>query len=174
MSSVAEPSVPNSLDTALLRSRLAELHLARGEWTQAVNEWTQSSELLVELSKRDAAALAKAPSGPSVPATKRYAQVFFGLIKASRGLAQQVPADDDKLLSATFVTAQWAQQSEAASSLAQMAARQPKGDTPLSLAVRERQDLLAEWQGIDKLLVTARGAPQANRDIHSTALVEGV
>jgi hypothetical protein len=41
----------------------------------------------------------------------------------------------------TFQTAQWAHSSDAAASLAQMAARGAKGDPKLAAFVRERQDL---------------------------------
>jgi CHAT domain-containing protein len=54
-----------------------------------------------------------------------------------------------------FETAQWALSSKAADSLAQMAARQAKGDSALSGIVRERQDLTGEWQARDKLLLAA-------------------
>jgi hypothetical protein len=49
-----------------------------------------------------------------------------------------------------FETAQWALSSEAAASLAQTAARGAKGDPTLATLVRERQDLVAEWQKRDR------------------------
>ncbi len=49
----------------------------------------------------------------------------------------------------TFETAQWAQSSEAAASLAQMAVRGAKGDRKLAALVRERQDIVAEWRKRD-------------------------
>ena len=54
-----------------------------------------------------------------------------------------------------FEIAQWALSSKAADSVAQMAARQAKGDGALAGMVRERQDLVGEWQVRDKLLVAA-------------------
>src|SRR5262249_39155133 len=62
---------------------------------------------------------------------------------------------DAKLRAEMFQTAQWAQSSEAAQSLQQMAARGAKGDLRLAALVRERQDLVAEWQQRDG----ARSAP---------------
>ena len=53
---------------------------------------------------------------------------------------------------------QWVQASAAASSLTQMAARSAKGDTALAGLVRERQDLVAEWQVKDKQLIAATTA----------------
>jgi CHAT domain-containing protein len=50
-----------------------------------------------------------------------------------------------------FQAAQWAAGSGAAASMAQMAARGAAGDAGLAALVRERQDLVAEWQKRDAL-----------------------
>jgi hypothetical protein len=63
-----------------------------------------------------------------------------------------------------FATAQWAQGSEAAASLALMAARGAKGSPELSVLVRERQDLVSEWQVKDKQLIAATSEEPAKRD----------
>jgi|KBSSwiStaDraftv2_1062776.scaffolds.fasta_scaffold40938_2 CHAT domain-containing protein len=63
-----------------------------------------------------------------------------------------------------FETAQWGQASQAASSLAQMAARSAGGSPELAALVRERQDLVVEWQVKDKLLIAARSEPPAKRN----------
>jgi CHAT domain-containing protein len=62
-----------------------------------------------------------------------------------------------------FETAQWAMASDAASSLAQMAARSAKGDTAVAKLVRERQDLIGEWQVKDKQLIAAKSQLPAKR-----------
>ena len=62
-----------------------------------------------------------------------------------------------------FETAQWAQGSEAAASLAQMAARSAKGSPQLGGLVRERQDLVSEWQAKDKQLIAAKSEAPAKR-----------
>ena len=69
-----------------------------------------------------------------------------------------------------FEAAQWAQASEAAASLAQMAARSAKGSPQLAGLVRERQDLLGEWQTKDKLLIAAKGdtAPKRKAEAEKT------
>ena len=63
-----------------------------------------------------------------------------------------------------FATAQWAQGSEAAASLAQMNARSAKGSGALATLVRERQDLVAEWQAKDEPLIAAKSEPPAKRN----------
>jgi CHAT domain-containing protein len=63
-----------------------------------------------------------------------------------------------------FEAAQWAQASEAANSLVQMAVRSVKGDAVLATLVRERQDLVAEWQGRDAVGMKAISqAPEKRR-----------
>jgi len=62
----------------------------------------------------------------------------------------------------TFEAAQWTQSSEAAESLAQMAARGAKGDPKLAALVRERQDLVAEWQKRDAVRSAVVAQPKAN------------
>src|SRR5262249_20420400 len=69
-----------------------------------------------------------------------------------------------KLSSEMFETAQWAVSSDAAASLAQMAARSAGGSPELAAVVRERQDLVAEWQVKDKLLIDAKTKPSDKRN----------
>ena len=64
----------------------------------------------------------------------------------------------------TFRTSQWAQSSAAGSSLAEMAARGAKRDPKLSPLVRERQDLVSEWQKRDRLRNEWLGGAANKRD----------
>jgi CHAT domain-containing protein len=68
-----------------------------------------------------------------------------------------------------FQAAQWAQSSEAAQSLVQMAARGAKGDPALAVLVRERQDLMTEWQQRESLQSAALGQETAKRDLKAEA-----
>lgn len=65
----------------------------------------------------------------------------------------------------SFTSAQWAQSTEAGASLIQMSARQAKGDSALALLVRERQDLVREWQVHDRAAVAARSQPPNKRNL---------
>jgi hypothetical protein len=78
---------------------------------------------------------------------------------ATQGLVELEPP-----LRAMFETAQWAQSSEAATSLAQMAARSASGSPELGLLVRARQDLVREWLAKDKLLIVAKSGEPAKRN----------
>ncbi len=88
---------------------------------------------------------------------------FWGLVKATHRLAAHGLAPSATLAAEMFETAQWAQGSEAAASLAQMAARSAKGSPQLAGLVRERQDLVGEWQAKDKLLIAAKSEAPAKR-----------
>jgi hypothetical protein len=63
-----------------------------------------------------------------------------------------------------FQTAQWAEGSEAAASLAQMATRGAKGDAALAALIRERQDLVDEWQKRDGMRSAAVSRAPNQRD----------
>lgn len=65
-----------------------------------------------------------------------------------------------------FQAAQWAAGSDAAASLAKMAARQATGNTGLAALVRERQDLVTEWQQRDAVRskAVAQAPDKRNRD----------
>jgi CHAT domain len=63
-----------------------------------------------------------------------------------------------------FRMAQWARASEAATALAQMAARQAKGGGELAHLVRDRQDLVGEWQTRDKLVIGEVSQPPEKRN----------
>jgi CHAT domain-containing protein len=68
-----------------------------------------------------------------------------------------------------FQTAQWAQSSEAAQTLLQMAARGAKGDPRLAALVRERQDLVTEWQKRDAARSAAVAQESDKRDAQAEA-----
>src|SRR5262249_30802311 len=92
---------------------------------------------------------------------------FWGLVKAQHRL--QAKQNNVALTRETFQAAQWAQSSEAAASLAQMAARGAKDDPKLAALVRERQDLVAEWQRRDQIRSGAmvQVPDKRNRDVEA-------
>ena len=71
---------------------------------------------------------------------------------------------DTQLAAEMFQTAQWARSSGAAASLAQMAVRGATGNPTLAVVVRERQDLVAEWQERDARRSAALSQPPETRD----------
>ncbi|MFZ0848824.1 MAG: CHAT domain-containing tetratricopeptide repeat protein [Hyphomicrobiaceae bacterium] len=143
---------------------LALLHWQQGHLAQAVEEWRRSAAAIIRRSKRETEASAPALTAKGQTEARRKAHLLAGFIKAARRLAELEPAQALQLAHETFIMAQWAQSSEAAHSLSQMAVRQAKGDGVLAGLVRERQDLLAEWQARDQTLVATRAQPPELRD----------
>ena len=92
---------------------------------------------------------------------------FWGLVKVADRLAASEPVRRPALAAETFEAAQWAQSSEAAASLAQMGARGAAGDPKLATLVRERQDLVAEWQKRDAVRSTAVSQSSTRRDMQA-------
>jgi CHAT domain-containing protein len=70
-----------------------------------------------------------------------------------------------------FETAQWFNGSEAAASLAQMAARSARGSPQLAGLVREGQDLVSEWVVKNELLITAMSETSAKRNTAAEKLL---
>src|SRR5262249_44764750 len=85
-------------------------------------------------------------------------------IKSVYRLATEGREPSQKQIAETFKAAQWAHASEAANSLAQMAARGAKGDPSLATIIRERQDLVTEWKTLDSIRTAAVSLPPDKRD----------
>jgi CHAT domain-containing protein len=95
--------------------------------------------------------------------------LFSNLIKAVSRLTPKGQTPDPALIDEMFRTAQWALNSEAAQSLAQMAARGAAGDPSLAILTRERQDSLAEWKKRDRLRNSALGQAPGKRNADAEA-----
>src|SRR5262245_52487725 len=132
------------------------LRLAQGDRKDAYGLFQQATELLVRRSRHHA-------GHESGDATARGARYFGGLVTAAFRLAQVSPAGDPALLNSGFRALQWAQHSAAASSLAQMVARNAKQETRLAMLARERQDLNVDWEARDKELVAVSALPAERR-----------
>src|SRR5207302_1533787 len=89
---------------------------------------------------------------------------FRMLLKAVHRLASEGRGADASLGREMFQTVQWASASEAAQSLAQMAVRATTADLELSRLVRERQDLVGEWQKRDQARSAAVSQAPDKRD----------
>jgi CHAT domain-containing protein len=136
------------------------LALVQRDWVRAAGYWQRATQVI---ERRAGRGLAGSEGGSVKGEAVRMSWYFSGLVKMSDRLAPQGHADRARQGLEMFEKAQWAQASEAASSLTQMAARSAKGDTALASLVRERQDLVAEWQVKDKQLIAARSQPPTKR-----------
>jgi CHAT domain-containing protein/tetratricopeptide (TPR) repeat protein len=142
-------------------ANLAVVAGAHGDWAQAADYWRRSTNVIERRAERG---LALAGAGSVKGEAVRNGWHFSGLVKTTDRLTPEGHTDRARQGREMFETAQWAQSSEAAGSLTQMAARGAKGDDALAGLVRERQDLVGEWQSKDKLLIAAKSEAPAKRD----------
>ena len=125
---------------------------------EAARYWQRSTAIIKRRAERGLASDQGRALGREVHSSRLE---FWGLVKAGHRLPGRSPKA--MLGLETFETAQWLQASEAAASLAQMAARSAKGSPRLALLVRERQDLVGEWQAKDKLFIASKSELPAKR-----------
>ena len=148
--SIAEKALgPDHPSVGSAFNSLAELYFMQGDWARAADFWRRSTGVIVRRAQRGTDDVGQALTGKTKAEAERFSYRFWGLVKAVHSIVTQ---DRDAVADLTremFQTAQWAQGSEAAQSLAQMAARGTRGDPVLAALVRERQDLVSEWQRRD-------------------------
>jgi CHAT domain-containing protein/tetratricopeptide (TPR) repeat protein len=151
---------PDHPDVAIALKNLAWLSLNRNDVSGAADRWRSATALL---QRRALRGLVDAPGVSTRGQAQRNSGYFEGLVKTTHRLLAEGHGDAKQMASEMFETAQWGVGSEAASSVAQMAVRSAKGSPDLAALVRERQDLIAEWQGKDKRLIAASAEPPAHR-----------
>ncbi|MGA7324297.1 MAG: CHAT domain-containing tetratricopeptide repeat protein [Rhodomicrobium sp.] len=130
-------------------NNLGSLYLAESDWVHAVQTWRRGTAAIGQRMQRSI--LDTGLTGKKESEAERGAGQFIGFVKAAFRLTPEGRTPDSALAGEMFQTAQMAQNSEAAQSLAQMAARGAKGDHKLAALARERQDLVTEWQKRDGL-----------------------
>jgi CHAT domain-containing protein/tetratricopeptide (TPR) repeat protein len=140
---------------------LAVVASANRDWAQATDYWRRSTKVIERRAERG---LVASEAGSVKGEVVRNSWHFSGLVKSTDRLVLEGHADRARQGREMFETAQWVQSSEAAGSLIQMAARGAKGDDALARLVRERQDLVGDWQIKDKLLIAAKSEPPAKRN----------
>ncbi len=148
-------------DVAASLNDLAHLALARNDLAAAADFWLRATALFQRRAERG---LGGASEGSPKGEPEKKFQYFAGLVKTTHRLATEDTGAAKARAAEMFETAQWGVGSEAAASLAQMSARSAGGSLQLATLVRERQDLVAEWQGKDKLLIATKGEAPAKRN----------
>lgn len=146
---------------------LAQLYFSQSDWTRAAQFWGRSTAVISSRSQRGATG--QAVTGKKKSHAERESSQFLGLVKAVYRLAPQSRVPDAAASREAFQAAQWVQSSEAAQSLAQMAARGARNDPALAALTRERQDLVIEWQRSDGLRTEWLGNTPDKRDAKAEA-----
>ena len=143
---------PNHPMAGTVLNNLAYLAFSQSNWADAVYYWRRSIGNLV---RRDTYYIGNTLTGQSRREVMRSRHKFKGLVKAVHRLVLQSNSNGTALMNEAFHAAQWSEISQAAESLSQMSARGSGGERKLSTLVRERQDLVAQWQKRDKFRTDA-------------------
>lgn len=147
-------------DSPELRSALADVGRARfasGDFAAAAAAFERSVAITEDLAAIDAGVAFVSRTGAVEDQAIARAAVYDFLIKSWDRMARVDAGHGVELADKAFRIAQRVIESQAASALAQMTARQAAGDGELAALVRERQDLVAEWQAADRALAALRG-----------------
>src|SRR5262249_25987632 len=160
---------PDHPNVATSLSNLALLHFLQRDWGRAVDFWRRSTSVIAKRAQRGTLEVGQPLTGKRKSEAEQLSYQFWGLVKVAYRLASDHPDLDQQLRREMFQTAQWAQSSEAAQTLLQMAARGAKGNPGLATLVRERQDLVAEWQKRDAARSAAVAQASDKRDAQADA-----
>jgi len=152
------PEVGGSLNN------LAALAFGQGDWVRAADLWRRSTSMIIRRIDRGTSGPRTRSGEKARGEVEQSSHQFWSLAKAVYRLEPQLRGPDLNRTDDMFQTAQWAIASEAAQALAQMAARGAKGDPALAGLVRERQDLVNEWQVRDVARTAAVAQPPDKRD----------
>ena len=137
---------------------------ARKDWRQAVTYMRRGTRILSRRPRAPRGAGARTANARDGITNPHQRLTYRGLVGLGYRLADAEPQRRDALAAEMFEAAQRAFASEAAASLAQMAARQATGSGALADLVRERQDLTVEWQKRDSRRTAAVAQPADRRD----------
>jgi CHAT domain-containing protein len=147
---------PDHMDVASLINYLARLQLLMGRTTESIDSSRRAVRLVVDRLTRDAGSR----TAPEVASLRDYFDQ--NVTTLDRGLQQRILGPEAG--SEAFESAQWANQSAAATALAQMAARFGAGDDPLATMVRQQQDAVSELRILDRSLPAELSKPEKLRD----------
>ena len=140
-------------DTIAAALNTLVLHYIRQQrWSDALDPARRSIAISTQLADRGKV---RPPSegGQTASAFRRLVQVAYG-----------AGASSSELMNEGYVAAQRALDTNASLALSQLAARHSIGESALAGLLRERQDLLQELDGRDKLLIAAVAKAPDQRD----------
>jgi CHAT domain-containing protein/tetratricopeptide (TPR) repeat protein len=140
----------------------ADLKYQQQKWAEAAKLWEESVDLLIQRKLRGMAGAGAVETEKARFELNKENVRFRRLMKVSYRAAAS-PVQMSETAAKMFKIAQWARNSQTAHSIALMAARQVKGDGPLAKLIRERQDLVSEWQALDKNLLAAASREENKR-----------
>src|SRR5262249_35134999 len=111
---------PEHSEVGTVLDNLADLAFLKGDWAGAAGYWRRSTDIIKHRAERGlSGGLGETFGGEA----RRQRGQFWGLVKAASHLASEEGLDIAPLGAEMFLAAQWAESSETATALAQMATR---------------------------------------------------
>jgi CHAT domain-containing protein len=150
---------PDHPDVALQESNLGLDDMKRADWASALRHLRRAADIQA---KRAVVAAKDETSVTDVQPADRYA--FVNLTTTAWRVSRAEPRQRADLVRETFETAQQAAASNAGHALEQMAARFSTGNAALAGRLRAKQDLIGQWQALNKALIAAASAIAGKRD----------
>ena len=151
-------------NVATALNNIAMLYAVQRDWAKAVDYGQRATAILEHRTSLGAHALGQQLVWQGKSEATRNSDYFQWLIKAAWHNAVDRHAAHAETALAMFLKAQWVLSSEAAAAVSQMSARGVKGNSKLAARVRERQDLIEEWQQRDQARTAAVSQPAGRRN----------
>jgi tetratricopeptide (TPR) repeat protein len=155
---------PDHPDVGTALFNLGSAYRLQSKFADAEISYRRGVEITIQRSGRGNDAIGQALTGKVESEATRARRRFAEWIKVAWKQGERESARLTELTRTTFQAVQSGQGSEAVASLAQMAVRLAKGDGALARLIRQRQDLAAEWEDKEKLLIQVRSDPYGRRD----------
>ena len=146
-------------DVARSLNNLAMLYLDDGHPERAV----PASARAVEIMTKQLSIGSARRSGNAVAEQLSDRFFFSNYITIANAVASKAPERQPTTAAETFRVVQTAQASTAGAAVAALAARFAAGNGNSAAMIRERQDLVQQWQGLDEALVKAVGRAPTDR-----------
>jgi CHAT domain-containing protein/Tfp pilus assembly protein PilF len=152
-------------DTLQYLGRLAQVREAQGNLSEAYDLYRKVALNYIARSDRAGGAIAKADAREDSGDNSAQQRVYLALVRVAQALTKVERRRGTSLIDEAFVTGQRVETSMAAAALSQMSVRFSAGTGPLIDLVRRRQELVAEYQALDRRLVAAYSAPDTLPDL---------
>src|SRR5437868_5610048 len=147
------------LDVANSLNNLARIYLAEGQVDQAQPASTRAVDIVMKHLSIGSAQR----SGAAITEQRQNRYYFLEYITTAEAVAARAPERRREIAAETFRVAQMAQISRAGTAVAALSARLAAGGGSRSEAIRQRQDLVQQWQWLDGALVKAASRLPADR-----------
>jgi CHAT domain-containing protein/tetratricopeptide (TPR) repeat protein len=148
-------------------TNLAELRRAQGRIAAAL----PLSVNVVDIMQKHLAAGATQRSGGAIAERRSDRFYFANYIRIADEASRMAPERRPAIVTNTFRVVQMAQASSVGEAVAALAARIAAGGGPRTAMIRERQDLVQQWQGLDSALVkSVSRVPAARRPAEEVSL----